>query len=356
MATANEQLRDLLLRRLTAQVRYERGTIRELDRLWRALGQQLAQVVRAYWPAKVQVQTVIPSAQRQAYDVLSRYTAGVLGSTVGQMQATLGGDLRAFGHQELIELPQQLQQVVDHVAEKALREDADFSELGVVFSSVPVQQAAELLASTLGGSFYFELLNDLGAEALRSVRGVLLAGLMRGQSVSTVSRLLQTTLQNKRWQSTRIVRSEYVRVAAQAALLTYEQNKRYLRGVQWVSTLDDRTCVQCGVLDGQVWREPLQAKLPVLSTHPNCRCALVPVLLSARELGLQDTPGVRASFSGEVAGTETYATWFNQQSPAFQRGVLGPRRYALYQAGQLQLRDFVGPRGVRRIRDLPRAA
>jgi SPP1 gp7 family putative phage head morphogenesis protein len=210
----------------------------------------------------------------------------------------------------------------------------------------------ELLASPLGGSTYAQSFADLAASTLRRLRSTLASGLLRGEGVPTVARRVTGILNTERWVAERIVRSEYVRVANEAAVIVFDQNKALLKGVQWHATLDKRTCPACGALDGKTWDDPNKAKRPVTSTHPLCRCVLVPVIKAAKDLGLSPTGGTRAAFDGQVPATTTYSAWFGQQDDAFQRDVLGPTRHKLYASGKYTLKDFSTARGVTPIKDL----
>lgn len=221
------------------------------------------------------------------------------------------------------------------------------------FASVPTAQLTELLGTPLGGSHYATSFGDLATTLLIRLRNVLLMGLTQGQSVPQVTRLVRAVLRNARYQAERIVRTEYARVAAQAALVQFETNQELLHGVQWVATLDKRTCLQCAALDGKVWENAREAKVPTVDTHPNCRCVLVPIV---KELpGLTLPPKQRASAEGPVPDTQTYEAWFTDQSPLLQREILGPTRYRLWYSGKLALPDFVSARGVRSVRDVLRS-
>jgi SPP1 gp7 family putative phage head morphogenesis protein len=219
-----------------------------------------------------------------------------------------------------------------------------------LFKSVPAVQVTELLGTPLGGAFFQQSFADLGSSLLASLRNVLLWGLTTGQGVQPVARQVQGVMGGARWKAERIVRSEYIRVANQAALTTFAQNEDVLDSVQWVATLDARTCLQCGVLDGRTWENLAAAPVPVVDTHPQCRCTLVPVVKDAEDLGLP--PGSRASFSGQVPATLTYDDWFDLQSEDFQRDVLGPKRFDLYRTDRASLGDFATASGVRRVREV----
>lgn len=275
-----------------------------------------------------------------------------------QIIADMDVDLLAYARLQLVEAPRMLQATVDRAIDDlgGLREAEEppptFSgaAIGIAFSNVPVEQIAELLLTPGGGSFYQLAISRLSLQVSTQLQSILLNGLMRGQSVPQVARAIQAAIGGTRSQAERIVRSEYVRVAGQATLLTAQRNADLLAGVQWLATLDPRTCLQCAELDGKIWDSPSAAPLPVASTHPNCRCVLVPIVKMADELGLP--PAARASFAGPVEGGITYREWFGQQSAEFQREVLGPTRYRLWRSGLATLGDFATPMGVRDVRDV----
>lgn len=113
----------------------------------------------------------------------------------------------------------------------------------------------------------------------------------------------------------------------------WEANTDLIDNVRWVSTLDGRTSPICIHRDGNLY--------PVLSgprppAHPSCRSVTVAVVKSWRELGFdidELPPGTRASMNGQVPSTLTYQQWFLTQSAEFQKEVLGPTRFKLWQKG-----------------------
>jgi len=76
---------------------------------------------------------------------------------------------------------------------------------------------------------------------------------------------------------------------------------------------------------------------------------VIPLVKGADALGLP--PGSRASFSGQVPAALHYEDWLAQQSDDFQRSVLGPTRFRLYQGGA-SLGNFASASGVRPVRDV----
>lgn len=121
----------------------------------------------------------------------------------------------------------------------------------------------------------------------------------------------------------------------------YEANADIIKGIQWVATLDTRTCKRCGPIDGKVYQLNQGPRPPL---HINCRCTTVPVLKSWRQIGLKvnDVPeATRASMNGQVPESLKFADWVKRLSPAEQDEVLGRSRGDLLRKGGLQVGDFV---------------
>ena len=136
----------------------------------------------------------------------------------------------------------------------------------------------------------------------------------------------------------------------------YQENAELLAGETWLATLDQKTCIECGVLDLVTW--PMGEAHPVPALHWNCRCVIIPKLKSweqlARENGgnpdvakvLDDIPpSTRASIDRQLPETTTWSEWIGKKSPSVQKEILGPGRYNLLQKGKLTLRDMTNHQG-----------
>jgi SPP1 gp7 family putative phage head morphogenesis protein len=333
------------------QVKVENGTFREILLHWREISQGIAQ--RVLMSGLIASESGV-SLQMGALRSLLSDVARVLGVEIEKIKFKLEHDLRDFIRSEVHVLPQMLDSVVNaRMFREAEGDQVSSSErLNVLFSLVPEEQIAQLLASTAGGAFHGMAFDDFAQQAFRQIRNTLVYGLAQGDDIATVARRVRQVMGNQQYQAERIVRTEYVRAATQAALLTYQRNAGLLRGIQWVATLDNRTCLQCAALDGRIFTDLREATLPPV--HIQCRCVIIPILGNARQLGLlQANPTTRASFSGQVPATLTYPEWFDQQDQSFQRDVLGPTRFRLFQSGQMNLRQFVTPSGIKPVSDLP---
>src|SRR5438105_8691570 len=81
-------------------------------------------------------------------------------------------------------------------------------------------------------------------QLVRRIRGTADAGFADG--------IMQTT----RNQAEALVRTSVLAVSNEAQLQTFKENDDLVKGVQWISTLDAKTCEICAALDGLEWEYP----------------------------------------------------------------------------------------------------
>lgn len=157
-----------------------------------------------------------------------------------------------------------------------------------------------------------------------------------------------------------VIRTSVQAVANEARMLVYKDNADILEGLQWVSTLDTRTTIECAALDGLVWDlngNPIGHDMMLIPPprHWNCRSVLVPVPKSFRDMGidLDEFPeSTRASIDGQVPESKTFATWIKGKPDGYSEKVFGKTRADLWKAGKISIRDMVDQRG----RPLPLSA
>ena len=355
MDDLNTRLYHRLIRRAVERTRFENGTLKTMAVSWLAVEAGLV-----YWVQQSQLFTGtrqgfgFPVNQSQLSGLLDQMAA-VIGTGLRSQLETVAADLKALVELELREVPALIQTELDRAVAGPLAEaeaDPDISPLirtsPLIFLSLLDTQLTDILSSPLGGARYASAFSDLATGMVTRLRNALISGLAQGMSTAQVVRAVRGLMRTSAFQAESIVRSEYVRMSNQAALLLYDQNKALLRGVRWSSVLDSKTCGQCAVLDGRVWKNPSEALIPGSDTHKNCRCVVTPYFRSSRELDLP--AATRWSMTGQVPATMTYPQWFAQQDSAMQREILGPTRYKLYRDKGYRLPDFASARGVRSIR------
>lgn len=153
-----------------------------------------------------------------------------------------------------------------------------------------------------------------------------------------------------------IVRTAVMDISNQAALATFEENSDVIKGVEYVSTLDSRTTLQCMAYDGAAWtlqgRHIGGPKVPFRNPplHWRCRSRLVPITKTFRELGIDrdEIPaGTRSSAYGQISSKIKFEAWMNSQGADFADEMLGNGRYELYKKGNLTLSQLIDPRTLK---------
>ena len=231
-----------------------------------------------------------------------------------------------------------------------------------ISTPAPTQVWSAVITSPVDrGHLLSELLDGFEASTVDRIRTAIRQGVVEGEtSDQMIRRIRGTTVKPARWIadengkrvlrpgvytggvmdiSTRaaqnLVSTAVMHVSNVARNATFRDNSDILNGVQFVATLDTLTCEECAALDGTTYENPEDAPQPPLHLGP-CRCTLVPIVKSWKELGfdVEEVPeGTRASMDGQVPESMTYGSWLKSQSTEVQNDALGPGRAALFRDG-----------------------
>ena len=184
---------------------------------------------------------------------------------------------------------------------------------------------------------------DLERSARLNIKDQLNIGLSSGESTNQITRRLLNTnsgvFNNLRRNAATVARTAVKHTATQAKVETYKANSKYIKKIQWVSTLDKRTSLTCQSLDGQVFAVDKGPRPPA---HHNCRSEVVPIVDGWEKFGLKNPPPrTRASLDGQVPDTIKYPDWLKKQPRATQNEVLGPTRAELFRQGKVGINNLV---------------
>ncbi|MGI9549124.1 MAG: minor capsid protein, partial [Bdellovibrionales bacterium] len=150
-----------------------------------------------------------------------------------------------------------------------------------------------------------------------------------------------------------LARTSITQVANDASDTIYRLNDDVIKGYQYVATLDGRTSIICGRLDGRVFSLDSGFK-PRPPQHFGCRSTTIPVVKSAgaidkvqgnRRINKRNlrniTEARRASINGAVPARTTYPEWLATQDNEIKLNLLGSQsRVALFNEGNLTLTQF----------------
>ena len=155
-------------------------------------------------------------------------------------------------------------------------------------------------------------------------------------------------------ESRSLVHTSVQTVANAARREVFEQNSDIVIGVRQISTLDNRTTLQCQARDQKEWDmqgNPVGHKIPYnrgVPVHWGCRSVEVSVLKPLTINGVQ-LPGFRssqrASQDGPVDSALNFERWLEGKSQAFQDEALGKGRAQMWRDGKITLSDLLDLRG-----------
>jgi len=205
------------------------------------------------------------------------------------------------------------------------------------------------------GTTLTEWLSNLESNTVNRILQAQRSALIEGDSLSgMIKKLREEGIQGSYNGLKGLARTSMLSAANYAREQTIAQAFRdVIDGWQFLSTLDNRTCMECGSLDGKVFgvNEPK----PPAPLHWNCRCCYVPVLKSIE--GMPEPSEKRPAVTDEETGTfmGSYNQWLKSQletDPGFVRDVLGPGRFDLFKAGKISLSSMVTNGKIVKLSDL----
>lgn len=222
---------------------------------------------------------------------------------------------------------------------------------GVRVRRPPMQLVrAAAMARPFQGRLLSEWLDGMESAKSARVRDAVRLGLVEGQTIDQIVRRIRGSrvagyadglMEIDRRAAATMVRTAVNHTASVARDEVWAANDDIIKELAWHATLDGRTCPTCGALDGKTF--PI-GKGPRTPRHHGCRCTMVPVLKSWREMGIdvdEIEPSTRASMNGQVPASLNYGEWLAKQSVSVQNDVLGPTRADMFRTGKVTLDSFV---------------
>jgi hypothetical protein len=260
---------------------------------------------------------------QQALDVVARRLTRLTDDAGRQVAGDLVQVVRTAGEAQA--------EIVASQLPKAERDSlAGWSRVDARQVDAIVQRSTERITSQMW---------PLSAEADAAVRRELVRGLLVGEGPrKTAAAILDRTegaFNGGLGRALTIARTETLDAHRTAAKLAHDQNSDVLRGWMWLAATSTRTCPACLGMNGT--EHPLTEAGPL--GHQNCRCTRVPLTKSWKDLGI-NIPEPEPTPTGSQA-------WFDSQTEAVQRQILGPARYAAYQRGDFPMTAWA----VRRSND-----
>lgn len=321
--SANKILLDAITSHRLGLLRFEGGALLEILQIWsdyvdpisKRLDRYAAQLNRGQ-PLTPRQRSSLQRMQRQLADKTREARSKMMQELEERLQETLDAERRLLARSLEVSLPE--------TARERLRAAAP---------SATVQMLGDQWRQRLDQTLF-----DSQLRIQASITRALTTGEGMAAAVTRMQRQ-NKDLKMTRSRLTTLVRTEIQTAANAAAEVSYRANADVIKAVQYLATLDNRTCMVCAPLHNTIY--PLTAQGhpgPKLPLHPRCRCFYVPVTKSYKELGLSRSEA--AEMTGKEVKDRSYSGWFRRQSAAQQRSILGSTRYKLWKSGRVSLEDL----------------
>lgn len=325
----NDQIQDALIGHQIGLQRLSSATVRKIVAL---LNRADARIVQRL--LREDITNISRSRQSELLRGLRDIIDSVYTNATGQLQ---------------IELQQLAQYEVEYQADMFRR------LLPISYETVmpsPNQIIAAVNSRPFQGKILRDWYRDIGDVAKRRIRETIRQGIVEGRTIDQLVRDVRGTRANafkdgilgiNRRNAEAVVRTAVNHTANSARNELYKRNNRLIKAVQFIATLDSRTTLLCAGLDNKIFPVDSGPRPPL---HMGCRSTTIPVIKSAREMGLANQPqATRASMNGQVAADTTYSQWLRRQPVSVQNEVLGESKARLFRGGNLGVDRFRDSKG-----------
>jgi pyrroloquinoline quinone (PQQ) biosynthesis protein C len=186
------------------------------------------------------------------------------------------------------------------------------------------------------GSPLFDLFSSFGPMAAKEASKALVTGVTLGMSPKQIAPMVRQALDVPRWKALSIAKTETFRAYRQATVENYRANSHVVDTWIWFCSLSVNSCAACIAMHGT--EHSLEE---TLDEHVNGSCSMIPRTKSWEDIlgpyGI-DTSGLEDTRASIERGTD----WFEKQSEATQRNILGSSKYDAWSSGAFAFSDVVG--------------
>ena len=218
------------------------------------------------------------------------------GRLLRQMQAVIVGQYAPYVAAEVAEQQRRLLRSGIDDAAAAIQAVQEEKGVGATFNRLPVEAVERMVGLTGDGSPLMDVLRDAYPDAVNAATNVLIDATARGTNPrETADRMMQAAGGTALNRALVIARTEQLRVYREAGRAQY---------------------MESGLVRGLALEGEFYDVASPLRTHPQCRCAMIPVVKGYRELSF-----------------ETGEPWLRSQPEATQRAILGKGGYEAWRHG-----------------------
>ena len=149
-------------------------------------------------------------------------------------------------------------------------------DLKASFNTVNEDLIREVVKTNWSGLTFSDRIWEHRGKLKVALKEELSKGLIRGDSLQDISRLMTNRLNNSYSNAIRLVRTESCWIMNEATVNNYKDNG--IKEYEFMAFLDKKTSPQCRKLDGErLYIDEARAGLNLPPLHPNCRSCIIPI-------------------------------------------------------------------------------
>jgi SPP1 gp7 family putative phage head morphogenesis protein len=223
----------------------------------------------------------------------------------------------------------------------------------VAISAIPTAAYLETLAGNtiIQGAVQRDWWERQAGDTAFKFQSAVRQGLVGAETTPQIVKRVRDVMDLSRRNAETLVHTSVQSVANTTREKIFADNDDVMSGKEWSSALDRKTCPTCGALDNKRWTtdsKPINHSMAYRAppNHWRCRCSMVPVLKTWKELGINmdELPdGTRASMSGQVTD-KSFEDWLKRKTetdPTFADRTLGKGRAELWRNGKITMDQMI---------------
>lgn len=233
-----------------------------------------------------------------------------------------------------------------------------------VFNKMPTPVKKELQkivkSVKLEKKFFITAIEDgFSKIMIEELKADILINVFAGEGSLGIGKKISNAFSIAKYDAETLTRTYIATINNEVAEKAYKKNKDVIKEVEWSATLEvsrkhgKGTCLRCAGLDGSHYK--LGAPHPPIPLHPRCRCYLIPVTRSYKELGL-NIPEMERSYRAfserdkkrvKKGGVHTgdFESFIFSRSAKYQKDFFGKNRYELLKDGTIKFDDLIDKKG-----------
>lgn len=185
----------------------------------------------------------------------------------------------------LDEMARNEEQILEEGMIQVFKDTAKIEQAGleISFNTVNDNLIRETLKTNWSGLTFSERIWDNRRKLATKIKETMMQGLVRGDSLQTMSQHLADLLNKDFNRAMRLMHTETCWIQCEASRRQYEEDG--VEQYEYLAFIDERTSDECRNLDGKIFNvEDGKPGVNMPPMHPRCRSAIMPVVESLTEL------------------------------------------------------------------------